>query len=274
MSETQDQIETGAPAYAAPQSAPAAQPEESARMNAVQRFFGTIFSPGETFQDINRKPTWLVPLLICIVSSVAFMWFMFSHFDEGWHRFMQKAMADRAAQSGGPAPSGQDFEKIYTITRWGQTGGAGIFATIALFASAGVLALGMMLMQAKATFKKILSVVTWSWAVTGVLQLIVVIASVFVRGSDAQENFNPRDLGSMSLTNLAAFLPDDMSPFLKGIAATFDVFSIWFLILLMIGLATVSGLKKANPSKMAPMVLGLWFLTVLIRAAMAAAFAR
>src|ERR1051325_9292478 len=90
MSEPQNQIETSAPAYAAPPAPPSAQPAEPARLNAVQRFVGTLFSPGETFEDVNRKPTWLVPLLICLISALVFMWFVFSHFDQGWHRFLLK----------------------------------------------------------------------------------------------------------------------------------------------------------------------------------------
>ena len=78
----------------------------------------------------------------------------------------------------------------------------------------------------------------------------------------------------MSLTNLAAILPEGTSAFIKGIAASFDVFAIWYLILLMIGLAAVSGLRKAKSSSMAPMVVGLWLVIVLIRAAIGAAFAR
>jgi hypothetical protein len=274
MSETQNELDTGAAAYAAAPTPPPAQPAEPARLNAVQRFIGTLFSPGETFEDVNRKPTWLVPLLICLVSAIIFMWFVFSHFDAGWHRFLLKSMQDRAAQTNSPPPTPQDMERIYGFTKWGQIVFVGIISVIACFASAGVLALGMMLMSAKATFKKILSVVTWSWATTGVLQLIVVIASIFVRGADAQENFNPRDIGSLGMTNLAAILPDDISPFLKGLAASFDVFAIWYLILLMIGLAAISGLRKAKASSMAPMVFGLWFVIVLIRAAIGAAFAR
>src|SRR5436853_2149868 len=265
MSETQNQIDASAPAYAAPPAAQPIQPEEPARLNAMQRFIGTIFSPGETFQDVNRKPTWLVPFLICIVMAMAFWWFLFWHFDAGWHQFLQKTMEDRATQTNTPKPTPQDMERIFLFTKWGYMIGFGVVLTPILhFASSGALALGMMLMQAKTTFKKILSVVAWSWAVTGVLQLIVTVASAFVRGSEAQENFNPRNLGSLSLTSLAALLPDDTSPFLKALAGAINVFSIWYLILLMIGLTAVSGLRKAKSSSFAPMVVGLWLVAILI----------
>jgi hypothetical protein len=264
MSEIENQTPEPAPS-GAPRPHEPVIVDEPAKLNPLARLIGTLLSPGETFADINRKPSWLVPLVLCIVIGMGFWWFIFSHFDAGWHRFLQKVLEDRAAQNNTPVPAAQDVEKAYLFSKWGYTVFFGaIVTTLLCFASSGALAMGMMLMQAKTTFKKILSVVLWSWAATGLLQLVVTIASVFVRGSEAQENFNPRNLGSLSVTSLGVLLPDDTSIFLKTLAGSINVFSIWNLILLMIGLAAVSGLRKVKTSSLAPMVVGLWLVAVLI----------
>ena len=57
--------------------APAPGDQEPAKIGAVGRIFGVLFSPGETFKDIVRKPSWFAPLVIltaaehgrCAISS-------------------------------------------------------------------------------------------------------------------------------------------------------------------------------------------------------------
>ena len=44
--------------------------EETARLGTFSRLIGTIFSPGETFQDINRKPDWIVPIIVAIIFAI------------------------------------------------------------------------------------------------------------------------------------------------------------------------------------------------------------
>jgi Yip1-like protein len=289
MSQPKDLAQTDAPDYGAPHDQPELAPygaapgqppaqtqapaEEAAKIGEAGRFTGVLFSPGATFEDINRKPTWIVPLAIAILAAVAFSWFLSSHFDEGWHQFMRKTLEERARQSGGAQPSPQDIDRGVGFAKYFGLGISVVGTILVNLIIAGVLALGMMFLQAQTTFKKILSVVMWSWAVTSVLQIIVTIASVMARGSESGD-FNPQKLGSLSATNLAFLMPDDSSAFIKGLAGTVDVFSIWFLILLTIGLAAVSGSRKIKSGSVAPMVFGLWIITALIRAGMAAAFGR
>jgi hypothetical protein len=273
MSQPENQTNNDAPYYPAP-DLPSRYVEtpsqEPARISEAGRFVGTIFSPGETFEDINRKPSWIVPLLIAIATALAFTWFLYWQFSAGMDQFMRKTLADQAAKSGRPAPTSQDMEVGLKITKWVGFGFALIGPVIANLAIAGALALGMVIMQAKTTFKKIFSVVLWSGVATGVVQIIVIIASVLVRDSSQNANFNPKEFGSLSATNLAVFLPSGTSAPLKALAASIDVFSIWFLILLIIGLTAISGSRKISKGSMAGLVIGLWLVTVLAKMGWAA----
>jgi Yip1-like protein len=280
MSQPENGMQDATPAYGASDPTPQPPPplqyqeppaQEPARIGEAGRFTGVLFSPGETFEDINRKPTWIIPLLICILLGLVFTWFLHSHFQEGWHQFMRKTLEDRASKSGGPPPTPQSIEQGVAFAKIFGFGIAVVGAILVNLIVAGVMSLGMMFIQAQTTFKKVLSVVAWSWAATGVVQIIVTIASVLVRGSDSSD-FNPNNLGSLSATNLGAILPDGISPFLKALAGGIDIFSIWFLILLTIGLAAVSGSRKIKSGSVAPIVFGLWVVTLLIRAALASAF--
>src|SRR5438270_3182745 len=102
MSETPNQIDESVPAYAAPPTAQPAQPEEPARMNAMQRLVGTLFSPGETFRDVNRKPTIVVAIILGMILAVAgglfFNWKVKPDWDHIFRAQIQRQL-DRSGQS-------------------------------------------------------------------------------------------------------------------------------------------------------------------------------
>src|SRR5215212_73354 len=60
-----------APAYSAPVPQQQDVPVEPARMNWFQRLVGILLSPTETFTDINRKPTIIVPIIIVVILVLA-----------------------------------------------------------------------------------------------------------------------------------------------------------------------------------------------------------
>src|SRR4051812_28539098 len=130
MSQPEDRTQDDTPAYGAlPQPAPhidapgqssyqETPAPEPARISEAGRFTGVLFSPGATFEDINRKPTWIVQMVIAVLAALAFSWFLFSHFDENWHQFMRKTLEDRAKQSGGPEPTPQQIETGLSFAKW------------------------------------------------------------------------------------------------------------------------------------------------------------
>ncbi|HEV8482119.1 MAG TPA: hypothetical protein VGV87_01065, partial [Blastocatellia bacterium] len=67
MSHPESQVQPEIPDYGTSHIELHTTQPEAARLGPLQRLIGILFSPGETFVDINRKPTWLAPLLISIV---------------------------------------------------------------------------------------------------------------------------------------------------------------------------------------------------------------
>ena len=64
---------------------------ESAQMGAFARITGVFFEPGKTFADIGRRPQWFLPLLLIVLSAIAF----YAVYGQrvGWERFMQQQLA-------------------------------------------------------------------------------------------------------------------------------------------------------------------------------------
>jgi hypothetical protein len=66
-------------------------------MNAFARVVGAIFSPRATFQDIARKPGWLLPILILVIMNLAVIGVFTQHV--GWRAFIEKQdLQSRRAQ--------------------------------------------------------------------------------------------------------------------------------------------------------------------------------
>ena len=249
-----------------------AEPEEPARLGPFQRLFGMLFSPGETFKDINRKPTWLVPILIAVAVGIIFGLFLNWKLDAGWTEFMRKTLTEQAQKSGGPPPTAAQiqqatfFLKIYFVA-------VSILAPpIVYLIISGVFALGMMLMGAQTTFKKILSVVAWTFCSVGIISVLVTIASLMLRDAESLNELNPQNLDTISASNLGVVLSSDSAKWLRAIASSLDVFSFWMLALLSIGLAAIAGKRSIKTSSTATMVIGLWLAYVVVKAAMTAIF--
>jgi hypothetical protein len=267
MSETQNQIETGAPAYAATPAQPVAPPAEPARLNAVQRLTGTLFSPGETFKDVNRKPTIIVPIVLGIILATAgglfFNWKVKPDWDRIFRAQIQKR-AERTGQSVTPEQMEQQVGFSKKLVPIFPIIGA-VFTPIAYLVIAGVFALGMMLIQAKTTFKKILSVVSWSYTATALVQSLVFIAVVLVQDQETLNSIDPTQGVNIVPSNAGALLPAGSSGALQALASSLDIFSIWYLVLLAIGLAAVAGSKKITAKKTGGMVFGIWVVFVLVK---------
>lgn len=274
MSEPKSQLQGGAPAYGAPQSHEQQAPEEPARLGPLQRLGGTLFSPGETFEDVNRKPTFIVPIIIAMVVAVASTTFFEWRVKPDWDQIMRtqvKKRVEKSGQSLTPEQIQQQVDIGKTIAKFVPL--IVIVATpIVYVILAGIYALGMMFIQAKTTFKKILSVVAWTSAATGIVGAIVGVAVLMVRDPSELRTLDPSQFGSIAPTNFGAFLASDAAAALRALATSIDVFTIWSLILMSIGFAAIAGSKKITSTKAGTMVFGFWAIWVVVKVAWAALF--
>lgn len=275
MSETENQTPEAAPSNGAPQTQnEQTAVEEPARLGPLSRLTGTLLSPGETFGDVNRKPTWLAPMIIAIVTVIASSLFFTWRVHPNWEEITRNQIKKRMEKSNQSITEEQLQQQVNigkTIARFYPIIGA-IFTPIVYLIVAGIFALGMMLIQAKTTFKKILSVVSWTFAAIGILGTVVMMASLMVRDEEGLRNIDPTQPTGIVPTNLAVFLASDASPVIKAIAGSLDIFSIWILILLSIGFAAIAGSRKITTGKAATVVFGFWLVFVVIKVGWAAMF--
>lgn len=277
MSETENQTFESSPSNGEPpqhHDEQAVAADEPARFGPLSRLTGTLLSPGETFADVNRKPTWLAPMIIAVVTVIASSLFFTWRVHPNWEEITRAQIKKRMEKSNQSIPEEQLQQQINigkTIAKFYPIIGA-VFTPIVYLIVAGIFALGMMLIQAKTTFKKILSVVAWTFAAMGLLGTVVMMASLMVRDEEGLRNIDPTQPSGIVPTNLAVFLASDSSPVIKAIAGSLDVFSIWILILLSIGFAAIAGSRKITTGKTATVVFGFWLVFVVIKVGWAAIF--
>lgn len=274
MSERENQTPDTTPVYIVPQ--PQDQPivEDPARLGPVARLTGTLLSPGETFADVNRKPTWIAPMIIAVAtvlaSSFFFQWRVHPDWDSIFRNQIKKRM-ERTNQSLTEEQMQQQVSISKSIAKFFPIIGA-VFTPVVYVIFAGIFALGLMFIQAKTTFKKILSVVAWSCAATGIVATLVTVASLMVRDEEGLRSIDPTQSAGIVPSNLAAFLPSDTSAVIKSVAGSLDIFTIWILILFSIGFAAIAGSRKITTGKAATVVFGFWAVFVLLKVGWAAVF--
>lgn len=196
--------------------------------NLLSRFIGVVFSPRAAFQGIVAAPRWIGMLvLIAVFMSVAT--FLFLSTEVGRQALLDQQVS--AMESFGMTVTDEVYSQMEGRLSFAQYTGsiAQFFALPIMYVIiAGILfAIFSAAMGGEAAFKQVFTVVVHSGAVSVVQQLFVLPLN-YVRESMS------------SPTNIAALLP--MVPegsFLAYLLGAIDIFVIWWVMVLAIGLAVL-----------------------------------
>jgi membrane protein, antimicrobial resistance system len=190
------------------------------------RVIGVITSPRETFQSIVAHPKWFGMLALTTLAMAVLLGAFLST------AVGQDAWLEAATSSPWSGQvSDQQYERMQAMAKFAGIMGAVqvlIFVPLITVIVAGLLyAIFNAAMGGDATFKQVLAVVTHASAVSIVGQLFTVPLN-YARGTMS------------SATNLAVLLPmvDDRS-FFGRLLGTIDLFIIWYVVVLAIGLAVL-----------------------------------
>jgi hypothetical protein len=234
-------------------------------MSEISRITGVFFEPSKAFEDIAARPSFWVPLILIIVVSLVYMFLFAQHV--GWERMVrhQFEISSRAQQM---TPE-QREQAIQMQSRFGPAfayGGVLLGIPISYLIWAAIL-LGIVkgIMSAPVTFKQAYAAVVYG-SLPGVIMAILAIAVMFMKNPD---DFN---LQNPLVFNPGAFMdPASSSKFLYSLASSLDLFTIWTLILIGLGLKAAGGKKFSTGSAMTAVFLP-WAFWVLGKASLANLF--
>ncbi|HJR62017.1 MAG TPA: YIP1 family protein [Vicinamibacterales bacterium] len=212
--------------------------QSAAPMNVFSRFIGIITAPRATFGSVVAHPKWLGMYLLT-ATIIAFGAALPMTTEAGKQAALDQQVS--SMESLGFQVSDEMYEQLrqrMTFAAYQTAGSVLIFSIIVSVILAGILwAVFNAAMGGDATYKQILTVLIHAGAITALGQLFTGPLNYF-RGAVT------------SATSLGALLPmlDDQS-FVGKLAGMLDIFIVWWLIVLAIGLAVLYR-RKTQPIAM------------------------
>jgi hypothetical protein len=236
---------------------PLAEPQPQASISPLGRIVGVLFSPRVTFEDIARKPSWLLPVLISTILGIVSTTVLNQRMNWREYVFQQMDKNPRAAQLSTEQKQ-QQAETSAKVTTY-IVYAVGVAGSILFaFVIGGVMMLAYNLLAgAGATFAQSFGIAAHTLA-TSTVTTPVFLLILFLKPPGTLDPDNP------IASNLAAFLPDDSAKWLVTLCKSLDLFTIWTLILLAIGFAAVNP-KKLKGAKSYVIVFSVWGALVLVK---------
>jgi hypothetical protein len=233
-----------------------------------QRVASVFTAPSKTFQDIKRgNKSWWLPFVVYVL--IGYVFFAAVYFKIGMQTVVENQLhlSPKQEEQLAQAPPAQR-EMSQKISLY-VTEGIFIANPVLLPIFAAVISVVLwgtinFVFGGKAKFGSVFSV--WFYAgLPGIVK--VLLGTVVIFAGTAPESFNIKNYAP---TNVGAFLsPLETNPALYALATSIDVITIWTLVLMGIGIATVAGVKRTSGYVA---VFGWWALIVLIGVGAAAAF--
>ncbi len=237
---------------------------EGPGLSQAERVVDAYTAPTKTFADILRNASWWLPFVLGILVSILFV----SAVDRqiGFDQVAQ-ANINRSAQQQqrmSSMPEAQRQQTTHTIAKftraisyaWPLVG-----LIFALIAAAILMVSFNFGLGAKASYQQYLAV--WFYAGLPFLIKYVLAAIAILAGASAEQFDMQNPVG----TNIGYYLGSDVPMWVHTLFSSFDVFTIWVVVLLVIGCATVGRVKRSSA---AIIVVGWWLLTIFAGTIMAA----
>lgn len=285
---SQDSPYGQSPEYGAAQPPPAAEPStrelltEPAQMNPFSRLINAVFSPGEMFADVRRSPRdWIVPILLFVIVASVAGYVAQARFNLT-PEIMAAAIVDVGLEQQGKTrkdlteqeKQGVEVqEKITAFMYKVAPVTAAVVIMITIFV-VGSLYRGLTpLFQGRTTYFRCISVMAYAYSIPQTIKWLLQIVLSFLKSPDSVDPVGYLQGGGLVHASPAAFISAKAHPVLFATMTWIDLFSIWFLVLAVIGLSTVC-VKKLKPGSAALIVVGPYVLMMLLSIGIAAIFAK
>jgi len=225
-----------------------------------------FFRPAERFSRFRYRPQWVAPLLVLSLLSV---------FITVLHRYVVpyanqvQAQIDQTEKITGPLSSEEKEARV--SRRPGVTAQVGWLGLIVVFTGLSTLVcalafwIAMMISGEDMGFATLFSLTTHSMVPPSVVWTLCATALLFLKDAN---DIDPVRLDNLVFSNPgAAFNWEISHPFLQSILGSIDVFSIWTMALMAIGISACARNKPLRKS--AAITAAVWGLYILAKGLLA-----
>ncbi len=250
-----------------PMAIPASTPEPAAvaQISPFGRIIGMFFAPKPTFEDIVRKPSWILPTILILVMGFASVIALNLHFDWKGYVAQQMEKSPRTAsltadQKQQQIDAGAKYAPMFSY----------IFGLPAPLLALLVISLVLMgiynvLGGAGVDFKTSFAIVSHAFVPAAVVGTLLFLLVLFLKPVGTFDLENP------VATNLAILFPEDSAKWLVALGKNIDLLEFWKLILLGIGFGAVNP-RKLKGSKPFVIAFGSFLVYVIVRVGLAFIF--
>ena len=225
------------------------------------RVIGALVSPEKTFRSIAERPTWVVPLLLLILIT------SFVGYQVGQRVDFEQQIRQQMAERGDKVSEADIQRGVDFMEKFGKI----LFLAPAVVSPVVYLLLALVFLVAfrlsgsEIGFGQSFSVTLHAmvpWVIHGLLSYPLILR---------QETLDPEALerGGVLMSNLAALAPEGSGKVLLALLASLDLFSIWTLVLLIIGYRVVA---RVSTTTATAVTLTLWLLLLGVKLGSAAIF--
>ncbi len=229
----------------------------NAGLSQIERVVDAYVAPTKTFLDIRRNASWWLPFVLGIIVSLFFVYAIDRQigFDQvAQANINRSASGQQRMSSLPPAQREQTMHTIATSTRIISYAYPVVALIFALIAAAILMASFNFGLGAHASYKQYLAV----WFYAGLPFLIkYLVAAIAIFAGASAEQFDMRNPVG---TNIGWYLSSDIPLWVRTLFSSLDIFTIWVVVLLVLGCATVARVKRSSA---AFIIVGWWLLTIL-----------
>ena len=200
-------------------------------------------SPSKTFEALDKKPTWLAPLVLFLLIATILTQISLP--------VMMETQKEKIFNNPNITEEQKDAMEQYfvvnTSARIRTLAGQIVFTPIIYLVLAGIFYLvGSVFLGGDTTFKKILSVASWSWLIMALSTIVTILIAISKGNMD------------ISLSPALLLSGDAIGTKLHTFLSKFDFFTIWFLAVFAIGFGYIYKFSNAKAFTAVGILWAVW----------------
>ncbi len=207
--------------------------------NSLGRLLSVFVQPTQTFQSIAARPTWIIALIVTSLLSLAAMAVIVPKID--WEQNIRKSLAESAVELDAEQIESQIevVEKFGGATAYVWSG----MAPWLFFPIVALLFWGLFRMVGgQLSFSQSLAVTAHGY-LPGLLKLLLSLPVVWRMSTLDVDAFQS---GGFLLSNLGFLAGDEATDVVRALLTSADVFSLWTLVLLVIGFTITAKVSRGT----------------------------